>query len=175
VPYAIAAKFCYPDRVVVAMAGDGAMQMNGINELVTIAKYWKEWTDPRLVIVVLNNGDLNQVTWEQRAMVGDPKFEASQDLPPFAYADFARSLGLDGVRVDHPDRLGDAWTRAFAADRPFLVEAMTDPDVPPLPPHITLEQARAFASSVLKGDVDALGFIKQSAKDALESFLPHKK
>jgi pyruvate dehydrogenase (quinone) len=174
VPYAAAAKFCHPDRVVIAMAGDGAMQMNGLNELITIAKYWREWSDPRLVVLVLNNRDLNQVTWEQRAMVGDPKFEASQDLPDFPYAEFARSLGLAGIVVDTPDQIGSAWDAALSADRPTLIEAVTDPNVPPLPPHITFEQARAFASSVLRGDVDALGFLKQTAKDAIESVLPHR-
>ncbi len=173
-PYAVAAKFCYPDRVVIAIAGDGAMQMNGMNELITVAKYWKEWSDPRLVVLVLNNRDLNMVTWEQRALVGDPKFSASQDVPDFRYADYARSLGLGGVRVERPDQIGAAWDAAFAADRPFVVDAVTDPNVPPLPPHISLEQAKAFGMSVLHGDVDALGFLKQTIKDAAESVLPRK-
>ncbi|NUR53276.1 MAG: thiamine pyrophosphate-requiring protein [Acidobacteria bacterium] len=175
VPYAIAAKFCHPDRVAIALAGDGAMQMNGINGLITIAKYWHEWADPRLIVLVLNNRDLNMVTWEQRVLVGDPKFDASQDLPDFPYADYARSLGLDGVRVDRPQNLGAAWDRALAATRPFVLEAITDPDVPPMPPHITLEQARNYASSVLKGDANALGFLKQTLKDVAESYLPHRK
>ena len=175
VPYAIAAKFCHPDRVAIALAGDGAMQMNGINGLITIAKYWQEWADPRLIVLVLNNRDLNMVTWEQRVLVGDPKFDASQDLPDFPYADYARSLGLDGVRVDRPQNLGAAWDRALAATRPFVLEAITDPDVPPMPPHITLEQARNYASSVLKGDANALGFLKQTLKDVAESYLPHRK
>ena len=174
VPYAIAAKFAHPDRVVVACVGDGAMQMNGINELITIAKYWMRWSDPRLVVLVLNNRDLNQVTWEQRVFEGDPKFEASQDVPDFPYAEYARSLGLDGLRVDRPEQVGAAWDRAFAADRPFVLEAYTDPDVPPLPPHITVKQARAFASSMVKGDPDAVGVIRQSFRDLVESYLPHK-
>jgi pyruvate dehydrogenase (quinone) len=157
------------------MVGDGAMQMNGLAELITISKYWKEWSNPRLVVMVLNNRDLNQVTWEQRAMLGDPKFEASQDLPDFPYASYALSLGLTGIRVDRPDQIGAAWEQALAADRPCVIEAITDPNVPPLPPHISLDEARAFTSSVLKGDVDRLGFIKQTIKDATESFLPHKK
>jgi pyruvate dehydrogenase (quinone) len=164
VPYAIAAKFCYPDRVAIAIAGDGAMQMNGLNELITISKYWKEWSDPRLVVLVLNNRDLNMVTWEERVLAGDPKFEATQNLPDFPYANYAKSLGLDGIRVDDPDELGAAWDRAFAADRPSVFEAITDPDVPPLPPHISIEQAKNFTSSVLKRDVDALGFIKDTVK-----------
>ncbi len=166
VPYAIAAKFCHPSRLVVAMAGDGAMQMNGLNELITIAKYWEEWSNPRLVVLVLNNRDLNQVTWEQRALAGDPKFPASQEIPDFPYARFAESLGLVGVRVDRPDQIGDAWDRVLGADRPAVLEAITDPNVPPLPPHITWEQAKAFASSIWKGDAEALGFIKQTVKDA---------
>ncbi|HEX5474802.1 MAG TPA: thiamine pyrophosphate-requiring protein [Vicinamibacterales bacterium] len=175
VPYAIAAKFCHPDRVVIAMVGDGAMQMNGINGLITISKYWKEWSDPRLVVLVLNNGDLNQVTWEQRVMSGDPKFEGSQDLPPFPYAEYARSLGLGGIHVDEPDQIGRAWDQAFTADRPTLIEAVTDPNVPPLPPHISFEQAKGFASAIWGGDVDTLGFLKQTAKEAVETYVPHKK
>jgi pyruvate dehydrogenase (quinone) len=167
VPYAIAAKFCYPDRVAIALAGDGAMQMTGINALITIAKYWREWRDPRLVVLVLNNRDLNMVTWEQRALSGDPKFEASQVLPDFPYAQYAESLGLVGVRIDRPEQIAPAWDRALRADRPALIEAVVDPNVPPMPPHITLEQATAFAKSALKGDVDALGFLKQTVKQVL--------
>lgn len=174
VPYALAAKFCYPERVVIAIAGDGAMQMNGINELITISKYWREWSDPHLVVLVLNNRDLNMVTWEERAMAGDPKFAASQDLPDFHYADYARSLGLDGVRVEHPDQIGPTWERAFAADRPFLFEALTDPDVPPMPPHISLEQAKSFTSAVLRGDANGLGFMRQTLKDVTAGLF-HKK
>src|SRR5512140_969955 len=152
VPYVIAAKFAHPSRVAIAMVGDGAMQMNGINGLITIAKYWKEWSDPRLVVLVLNNRDLNQVTWEQRAMAGDPRFAGSQSIPDFPYARYAEELGLLGLRVDRPDQIGPAWDRALSADRPAIVEAITDPNVPPLPPHITIEQARMFASSIWKGD-----------------------
>jgi pyruvate dehydrogenase (quinone) len=174
VPYAIAAKFCHPSRLVVAMVGDGAMQMNGLAELITIAKYAEEWSNPRLVVLVLNNRDLNQVTWEQRALAGDPMFEASQQIPDFPYARFAESIGLMGVRVDHPDQIGEAWDRVLGADRPAVLEAVTDPNVPPMPPHISWEQAMAFASSVLKGDAQALGFIKQTIKDVAPSYLPVK-
>lgn len=169
VPYAVAAKFCHPHRDVIALAGDGAMQMNGINELITIAKYWEEWSNPRLVVLVLNNRDLNQVTWEQRALAGDPRFEASQEVPDFPYARYAESLGLIGVRVDRPDEIGPAWDRVLGADRPAVLEAVTDPNVPPMPPHITWEQARAFAASLLKGDAEALGVIRQTFKDAIQS------
>jgi pyruvate dehydrogenase (quinone) len=175
VPYAIAAKFCHPDRVVIALAGDGAMQMNGLNGLITISKYWKEWSDPRLIVLVLNNRDLNMVTWEQRVLAGDPRFFASQDLPDFPYADYGKSLGLDGIRIDRPDDIGRAWDRALSAERPFVLEALTDPDVPPMPPHITFEQARAFTSSVLKGDAEALGFLRQTFKDAAASYVPRRK
>jgi pyruvate dehydrogenase (quinone) len=171
VPYSIAAKFCYPDRVAIAIAGDGAMQMNGLNELITISKYWKEWTDPRLIVLVLNNRDLNMVTWEERVLAGDPKFEATQNLPDFPYADYAKSLGLDGVRVSDPQAVGAAWDRALAADRPFVFEAMTDPNVPPLPPHISLEQAKNFTSSVVKRDVDTLGFLKQTVKQVTARYI----
>jgi pyruvate dehydrogenase (quinone) len=172
VPYAIAAKFAYPDRPVFALVGDGAMQMNGINELITIAKYRERWSDQRLVILVLNNRDLNQVTWEQRAMSGDPKFEGSQDLPDFPYARYAEMLGLKGIKVDSPDQVGAAWEEALAADRPVVYEAVTDPEVPPLPPHITIEQAKALSSSLIGGDPNAGPVIKQSLKQKLEEFLP---
>jgi pyruvate dehydrogenase (quinone) len=154
VPYAIAAKFVAPDRVAIALAGDGAMQMNGNAELVTVAEYWRRWRDPRLVVLVLNNRDLNMVTWEQRVLAGDPKFSAVQDVADFPYARHAELLGLNGIRVDHPDRIGAAWDAAFAADRPSVIEAVVDADVPLLPPHVTAEQARAFFAAMAKGDPD---------------------
>jgi pyruvate dehydrogenase (quinone) len=170
-PYAIAAKFAHPQRLVLALAGDGAMQMNGLAELITIAKYWERWADPRLVVLVLNNRDLNQVTWEHRAMEGSPKFATSQDLPDVAYADFAESLGLRGLRVEDAEAVGAAWDQALAADRPFVIDAVTDPDVPPLPPHITFDQARSMASALLKGDPDAVGVIRQSVLDKLREYV----
>ena len=146
--------------------------MLGLNELITMSRHWPEWSDPRVIIIVLNNQDLNMVTWEQRVMVGDPKFPASQDLPPFSYAQFARQLGLGGITVDHPDDLGDAFDQAFAADRPTLIDAIVDPDVPPLPPHISFEQARSYLSAILEGDPDAAGIVKQSYTQILRSWLP---
>src|SRR5256885_1773830 len=136
VPYAIAAKFVHPERPVIAMVGDGAMQMNGISGLVTAAKYYSRWSNRTLVFMVLNNGDLNQVTWEQRALQGDPMYPGTQQIPDFPYARFAELIGLQGVRVDHPDQIGDAWDEVLASDRPAVLEAVVDPDVPPLPPHI---------------------------------------
>ncbi len=174
VPYAIAAKFAFPDRVAIALVGDGAMQMNGNAELVTLAKYWREWSDPRLIVLVLNNRDLNQVTWEQRVLAGDPKFEGSQKVPAFSFADYANMLGLQGVVVDNPDDLGRVWDKALNADRPVVVDAHTDPDVPPLPPHITVKQARNYALAVAKGDRDWRGIILQSFKDLAERFTPSK-
>jgi pyruvate dehydrogenase (quinone) len=172
VPYAIAAKFAHPDRVAIALVGDGAIQMNGMNELITIAKYWRTWRDPRLVVLVLNNRDLNQVTWEQRAMEGDPKFEASQDIPDVPYAEYARLVGLQGVRVESPEEIGPAWDAALRADRPFVLEALTDPDVPPLPPHVTLEQAKAVMASMAKGDPDRIGAVTQMLKEKVQELLP---
>jgi pyruvate dehydrogenase (quinone) len=169
-PYAVAAKFAYPDRVAVAIEGDGSMQMNGINSLIDAARYHDRWSDPRLVCCVLHNNDLNQVTWEQRVMEGDPKLEVSQDLPDFPYARYAELLGLGAVRVDDPDAVGPAWDAAMAADRPFLIEAITDPEVPPLPPHIRFEQAKGFATSLAKGGSDRGEMIKQSIKGKLEEF-----
>jgi pyruvate dehydrogenase (quinone) len=173
VPYAIGAKFAFPERVVIAMVGDGAMQMNGNEELITIKKYWKEWSDPRLIVLVMNNRDLNMVTWEQRVMEGDPKFEASQTLPDFPYASYAESLGLMGIRIDKPEDIRDAWQKALTADRPVVVEAIVDPEVPPLPPHISLEQASNFTKAILKGDVHGGRMILQTFKDSVENYIPH--
>ena len=174
VPYAIAAKFAHPNRPVVALVGDGAMQMNGINGLITIAKYWREWRNPRLAIMVLNNGDLNQVTWEQRAMQGDPKYEASQVLPNFPYAAFARMLGLEGIRVERPEELASAWDTALRSNTPVLLEVLTDPNVPPLPPHITREQATAYLSALWNRDPDSLAVVKNSARQWWDSVAPGK-
>jgi pyruvate dehydrogenase (quinone) len=151
-PYALAAKLAYPDRAVVATIGDGAMQMLGNNVLVTMAERYRDWQDPRLVVVVIDNGDLNMVTWEQRAMEGAPKFDASQRLPDFPYARYARLLGLEGIEVDRPEDIAGALDTAFSVDRPVVVDVHTDPEVPPLPPHITPEQARHFTSAIMKGD-----------------------
>ena len=172
VPYAIAAKFVHPDRPVVALVGDGAMQMSNLAELITVAKYWREWQNPHWVCCVFNNEDLNQVTWEQRAMEGDPKFEASQDIPNVPYHRFAESIGLRGIYVDREDAVAAAWDEALAADRPVLIEFKTDPDVPPLPPHITLEQAKAYLSALWQGDTDRSGIIRQTAKQVLGSLMP---
>ena len=169
VPYVIAAKFAFPDRVAIACVGDGAFQMNGMNEMITIAKYWKEWSDPRLIVSILNNRDLNMVTWEQRVMAGDPKFEASQELPNIGYAKYAESLGLKGIKVDSPDRIGAAWDAALSADRPCVLEFVTDPEVPPLPPHITVDEAKKFMTSLLH-DPDRAHTIKQSIKEMLATF-----
>ncbi|WP_394850008.1 thiamine pyrophosphate-requiring protein [Pendulispora brunnea] len=162
VPYAIAAKFAHPDRPVIALVGDGAMQMNGNAELLTAFRHRKEWSDPRFIVAVLNNGDLNEVTWEMRAMAGDPRFAASQDLPPFPYAAYASLIGMRGIRVDRPEDVGDAWESALAANGPVLLEMMTDPDVPPLPPHITLKQAKAFGTSLLEGDSEKSGVLRRT-------------
>ena len=140
------------------------MQMNGINACITVSKYWKEWADPRWVCLLLNNRDLNQVTWEQRIMTGDVKFSASQDLPDFPYARFAESIGLRGIRIDDPDAVADAWRDALNSDRPTVLEAITDPDTAILPPHITFEQAKNFTQSLLRGDPNEAGIIKQAVK-----------
>ena len=174
VPYAIAAKFAHPDRPVVALVGDGAMQMNNMAELITVAKYWQQWQDKRWICAVFNNEDLNQVTWEQRAMEGDPKFSASQDIPNVAYHRFAESIGLKGIYVDREEDVAAAWEEALAADRPVLIEFKTDPDVPPLPPHISLAQAKTFATTLWQGDPNQRGIIRQATKQVLGSILPGK-
>jgi len=173
VPYAVGAKFCFPDRVCIAVTGDGAMQMNGLNACITVAKYWKEWSDPRWITLVLNNRDLNMVTWEQRIMTGDIRFLASQELPDFPYAAFANSIGLLGIRVEKPEQLADAWDRALSSDRPVVLEAISDPDTPTLPPHITFEQAKNFMETIIRGDPNEAGIVKQAIKGMVQSLIPH--
>ncbi len=174
VPYAIGAKFGSPSRPVICFAGDGAMQMNGLAELITIARYWQEWNDPRLIIAVLNNHDLNQVTWEMRAMSGSPKFIESQQLPEVGYADFARGLGLGGIKVEKPDDITSAWDRALSADRPTVLDVRCDPNVPPIPPHATFEQMKSAAQAMLKGDPNAWGVMKEGIRTKAQEFIPRK-
>src|ERR1700761_531311 len=171
VPYAIAAKFAHPDCPVIALVGDGAMQMNNMAELITVAKYWQRWADRRWIVCVFNNQDLNQVTWEQRVIEGDPKFNASQDIPDVPYHRFAELIGLRGIFVDHPDALGLAWDEALASDRPVVLEVKTDPEVPPLPPHITLEEAKNFASAMTKGDPAGRSMIGGAARQFFSKLL----
>jgi pyruvate dehydrogenase (quinone) len=174
VPYGIGAKFGHPDRPVIVFAGDGAMQMNGLAELITVKHYWEQWSDPRLIIAVLHNNDLNQVTWEMRAMEGAPKFAESQRLPDVSYEGFARSLGLGGIAVDKPEQVAAAWDQALAADRPTVLDFRTDPDVPPIPPHATYEQAKDAAMALLKGDPDGWGVLKEGIMTKVREVIPGK-
>jgi pyruvate dehydrogenase (quinone) len=174
VPYAIAAKFAFSERMVIAFMGDGAMQMNGINEMITVKKYWREWKTPHFIVLVLNNQDLNQVTWEERVQLGEGKTLSTQSIPDFPYAKYAELLGLKGIYVDDPGRIGAAWDEALAADRPVILEVRTDPNVPPLPPHITMKDARNFAASLI-GEPERASVIKNSARQVLASVLPKGK
>jgi pyruvate dehydrogenase (quinone) len=170
-PYAMAAKMAFPDRVVIAFIGDGAMQMNGLNVMITISKYWREWSDPRLIVMVLNNRDLSQVTWEERIQLGVGKTESTQSIPDFPYHKYAELLGLKGIFVDDPEKLGSAWDESLAADRPVILECYTDPNVPPLPPHITLEEAKNFMTMTIN-EPELGSVLKNSVKQILASVLP---
>jgi pyruvate dehydrogenase (quinone) len=172
VPYAIAAKFAFPQRPVIAFVGDGAFQMNGMNELITIAKYRERWSDQRLVVCVFNNRDLNMVTWEQRVLAGDPMYPASQKIPDFPAARYAELIGLHGIKVERPDDLSAAWTEALAAGKPAVLEAVVDPEIPPLPPHITGEQMKKMARAMVKGDPEAIGVMEKSLREKVEELLP---
>src|SRR5579859_4288886 len=172
VPYGIGGKFGNPDRPVIVFEGDGAMRMNGLAELITIKRYWEQWADPRLIVAVLHNNDLNQVTWEMRAMEGAPKFTESQRLPDVSYEGFARSLGLRGIAVDKPDQVGPAWDQALTACRPTVLDVRVDPSVPPIPPHATLEQAKDTARAILKGDEDRRSVIVEGIKTKAREILP---
>ncbi|WP_179469066.1 thiamine pyrophosphate-requiring protein [Mycolicibacterium vinylchloridicum] len=174
VPYAIGAKFAHPDRPAIALVGDGAMQMNGMAELLTIARYHRQWADPRLVVCVFHNNDLNQVTWELRAMGGFPKFEESQALPDVSYADIARCMGLEAITVDEPDDIGRAWDRALAADKPTVLDVRCDPEMPPIPPHATYEQGKELLTALAKGDPARWHIMMQGAKTKAQEFVPHR-
>jgi pyruvate dehydrogenase (quinone) len=172
VPYAIAAKFAFPERPVIAFVGDGAFQMNGMNELITVAKYHERWADQRLVFCVFNNQDLNQVTWEQRVLAGDPMFPATQRILDFPAARYAELVGLHGIRIERPNHLEGAWSEVLTADRPAVLEVVVDPEVPPLPPHITTMQAKNMARAMVKGDPERRGVVEKSLRQKLEEFLP---
>lgn len=172
-PYAVAGKMAFPDRTVIACMGDGAMQMNGLNVMITISKYWKKWSNPRLIVLVLNNRDLNQVTWEERISLGSGKTESTQSIPDFPYHRYAELIGLKGIFVDNPDRVGAAWDEALAADRPVILEAYTDPNVPPLPPHITLKDAKNFMM-MMRDEPELGSVLKNTAKEFLTSMIPGK-
>jgi pyruvate dehydrogenase (quinone) len=166
VPYALTAKYTHPDRPAIALVGDGAMQMLGINGLLTAARVWRDWADPRLIIVVLNNRDLNYVTWEQRAMVGFPRFAPSQEVPDFPYARYAELIGLRGIRVERPEEVGAAWDEALAADRPVILDVVVDPDVPTLPPYLTEKQEQALTKA-LAADPAAPGVRRQMEREGI--------
>jgi pyruvate dehydrogenase (quinone) len=172
-PYALAAKMAFPDRTVIAFIGDGAMQMNGLNVMITISKYWKAWSNPHLVVMVLNNQDLNQVTWEERVQLGAGKTESTQSIPDFAYHTYAELLGLKGIVVRQPEEIAGAWKQALSADRPVILNIYTDPSVPPLPPHITLKDAKNF-TSMIWSEPELGSVLKNSAKQMLASVLPDK-
>jgi pyruvate dehydrogenase (quinone) len=170
VPYAISAKFAFPDRPVIALVGDGAFQMNGMAELLTAVRYWQSWSNPTLIFCVFNNRDLNQVTWEQRAMAGDPKFIGSQAIPDAPYAKFGELIGLKGIRCDRGDDMGRAWDEALAADRPVVLEAVTDPEIAPLPPHIKYEEAKKLVMALAKGDPERVGVLEKSLQQKYYEF-----
>jgi pyruvate dehydrogenase (quinone) len=175
VPYVIGAKWAHSDRPAIALVGDGAMQMNGLAELITVTRYWTQWRDGRLIVAVLHNNDLNQVTWEMRAMEGSPKFAESQTLPDVDYAAFARDIGLGGINVDEASQIADAWRTALAADRPTVLDVRCDPNVPPIPPHATLEEAKAMAAALIHGDEDRAGVLRQGIKQKAQQYLPGRK
>jgi pyruvate dehydrogenase (quinone) len=173
-PYAVAAKFAFPERTVIAFMGDGAMQMNGINVMITVKKYWREWTTPKFIVMVLNNEDLNQVTWEERVQIGTGKTESTQAIPNMPYHRFAELLGLKGIYVDRPEQIAPAWDEALNADRPVILEVKADPNVPPLPPHITLKDARNFLSMLPK-EPELTSVLRNTAREVLAGVLPEKK
>ena len=174
VPYAIGAKFAHPDRPVIALVGDGAMQMNGMAELLTIRRFCRKWKDPRSIVCVIHNNDLNQVTWELRAMGGAPKFEPSQSLPDVSYAAVADAMGISGICIERDDDIGPAWDRALAADGPTVLDIRCDPEMSPIPPHATYEQIKELTSAILRGEPEAPHLMYQGAKTKAQEIIPHR-
>jgi len=171
VPYAIAAKLAHPDRPVVAFLGDGAAQMGGLMELATAQRYADRWTEPTFVVCIFNNRDLNMVTWEQRVLAGDPEYPASQTLPDLPYARIAELIGLKGIRVDQPELLPVALEDAFTCGVPVVVEAVVDPDIPPMPPHVSFEQGANLVQALLRGDPDRSGVLRKTLRAKLEDLI----
>jgi pyruvate dehydrogenase (quinone) len=166
-PYAIAAKFAYPDRPVICTIGDGAFQMLGMNELITVKKYLAEWENPQLIVLVMHNNDLTQVSWEMRTEDGNPVWRTAQDVESVDYAGWAELLGFTGIRINADDEIEQAWDTAFANQGVTLIDAYVSRNVPPLPPHITKEYARQMGIALLKGDPFELEVIKDSAKSLI--------
>lgn len=173
-PYSIAAKFAYSDRPAFAFVGDGAMQMGGNAELLTVAKYYREWIDPRLIVVVLNNRDLNFVTWEMRVQEGDPKFEASQDIPEFSYANYADSIGLRGITILKPEDIRPALNAAIVANCPVVLDVHCDPNVAPLPPKFSFEHAKNLNQALMKEDDDAPKTVAGTFGQMFRSLFTHR-
>jgi pyruvate dehydrogenase (quinone) len=169
-PYAIGAKFAFPDRPVIAMVGDGAFQMNGMLEMITVKRYLDRLNKSPLIFCVFNNQDLNQVTWEQRAMAGEPKFMGSQHIPDVPYAEWAKLLGFTGIRCDSPKKIGAAWDEALASDKPVVLEVVVDPEIPPVPPHIKKMQAKKVAKALREGDPEMWGITTKGGKQKLHEF-----
>ena len=163
-PYAVAAKFAYPDRPVVCTIGDGAFQMLGMNELITIKKYQDTWENKQFIILVLHNDDLTQVSWEMRTEDGNPRWPGSQAVETMNYAAYAEVLGFKGLKVTDPNDVASAWDEAFAHQGVTLLDFHTDKNTPPLPPHISREYALHTAEALLKWDPDEWGVVKDSAR-----------
>jgi pyruvate dehydrogenase (quinone) len=172
VPYAIGAKFAHPDRPVIGLTGDGAFQMLGMNELLTVKRYLPMLTaqNKTLVFVVLVNYDLNQVSMEQRVLSGDPKNPETQSLPYMPAAEFARLLGFEGIKVERPEDVGPAWDRALTADGPVLLEFVTDPQIAALPPHVKPSMFKKVVKGLAKGDEDAVGIAEKGFKGKVAEF-----
>jgi pyruvate dehydrogenase (quinone) len=172
VPYAVAAKLAFPDRPVICFVGDGAATMNGILEMITVQRYRERFVsqNPTLIFCVFKNQDLNQVTWEQRVLAGDPRFPGSQQIPDFPFARYAELIGFRGITCDRDEEVGRAWDEALAADGPVILEVVVDREVPPLPPHIKFDQAMKMAKAVRSGDEDSAGMLVKSAKGKLAEF-----
>jgi pyruvate dehydrogenase (quinone) len=177
VPYAIGAKFAFPDRPVIAFTGDGAFSMLGMNELLTVKRYLPELIEknPTLIFVVLVNEDLNQVSYEQRVLSADPKNPATQTVPYVPAAEFARLLGLEGIKVNSPQEVAQAWDRALAASGPVLLEFVVDPQIPPLPPHVRPKMLKKTLKGLAHGDEDATGIVRKGVKAKWSEFAEHAK
>lgn len=163
-PYATAAKFAYPDRSVVCTIGDGAFQMLGMNELITVKKYLDRWENPQLIVVVMHNDDLTQVSWEMRTEDGNPVWETAQDVESVDFAGWAQLLGFQGIAVHRDEDVVPALDRAFAHRGVTLIDAYVSRNVPPLPAKVTAEYAVNTVKALVKGDPQEGHVIADTAK-----------
>jgi len=163
IPYCIGAAVAYPGRQVVSVMGDGGFTML-MGEVATLVKY-----NLSVKIIVIKNNVLGEIKWEQIVMEGNPEFGI--DLQPIDFAAFARACGAGGFTITHPEQAESILREAIAYPGPAVIEALVDPNEPPLPGNITAEQALHFAEALAKGDIERVNIIKTVLKDKVREVI----